>query len=383
MTSVTPEPEVDVANIQLRLDQAKINLMRVKNTVFFSSLLSMMDIQASDRNDTAWTDGVSMGLSPKFVAKLDTDELIWVLMHELGHIIYEHIPIAMENNLDMSRHNIAGDHYINLWLQEIGYKEPQCIKPYRDKKYKGWGSMKIYHDIEENEDPKNGGMGKDIVLPDAASAAAHKEKMTDNMIKATIQADMMGEPGSVPGNVRRFVDEATSSNIDWQEILQNHLSQYARDDYSMRRPNRRYLPDWIMPSLFSEKLGHFIFATDTSASMWDELLADINAEGRYMWETLQPQTMRHISFDTKIHENTVYEQGDYLHDLTLSGGGGTCVEDVLQYVINEEPQVTIIATDGYFSMPEELPGDIYWLIFGNESFTAPRGTVIHLPARRT
>lgn len=381
MTTPAPQPqqkEVDVEEIRQRLDQAKIDLMRKKDTVFFSSFLSMMRIEPSSHNSTAWTDGVNMGLSPEFVAKLTTGELTWVLMHEVGHIIFEHIQIAMEHELNMPKHNIAGDHYINLWLKEMGYEEPQCIQVYRDKKYRGWGTAQIYADLDDDEED-DGGMGQDIVLPQPEDAAAHKETMTDNIIKATIQADIMGQPGSVPAGVRRFVEDATSSNLPWNTIFQNKWQDLARDDYSMRRPNRRYLPDWILPSLYNEKLGHFIFATDTSGSMYQKLLNVINAEARYMWDTLQPQTMRHISFDTKIHENTVYEQGDYLPDLKLTGGGGTCVEDVLQYVLKENPQVTVIATDGYFHMPEEIPGDVFWLILGNPSFEAPKGTIIHLP----
>jgi predicted metal-dependent peptidase len=378
MATQSTAPDID--EIRMRLDQSKIDLMRKKNTVFFSSLLSMMDIQPSDMNKTAWTNGVQMGLYPGFVAQLTTDELTWVLMHELGHIIFEHIPIAVENNLNMNRHNLAGDHYINLWLKQLGYSEPQCISVYRDAKYKGWGSMQIYHDLDKDEED-NDGMGRDIVLPDPGNAAAHKEKITDNIIKAAMQADMMGEPGSVPAGIRRFIDDATSSTLPWNEIFQNKWNDLARDDYSMRRPNRRYLPDWLLPSLYSEKLGHFIFATDTSGSMYQELLNVINAEARYMWETLQPQTMRHISFDTKIHENTVYEQGDYLPDLKMTGGGGTCVEGVLQYVLNEEPQVTVIATDGYFDMPSELPGELFWLILNNPNFEAPSGVIIHLPKK--
>ena len=381
MTTSTPQvPEPDQEEIRIRLDQSKIDLMRKPDTVFFSALLSMMRIEPSNLNRTAWTDGVNMGLFPGFVAQLSTDELTWVLMHEVGHIIFEHIPIALENNLNMNRHNIAGDHYINLWLKQLGYSEPQCIKVYRDAKYRGWGSMQIYHDIPKDESDQDG-MGRDIILPDPADAAVHKEKMTDNIIKATIQADMMGQPGSVPAGVRRFVEDATSSNLPWNEIFQNKWQDLARDDYSMRRPNRRYLPDWLLPSLYSEKLGHFIFATDTSGSMYQELLNVLNAEARYMWETLKPMTMRHISFDTQIHENTVYEQGDYLPDLKLTGGGGTCVRDVLKYVMEEEPQVTIIATDGYFDMPQDIPGDIFWLILGNPNFTAPKGTIIHLPEK--
>jgi len=384
--------EIDANVIQLRLDQAKIHLIRQKNTVFFSSLLATMKIFPSDKNDTAWTDGLQIGMYPGFVALLDTEELVWVLMHELGHIIFDHVAIAIEGKLEMNRHNIAGDHYINLWLKQLGYKEPQCISVYRDAKYKNWSSMKIYHDLPKNPPPppqggsggnKPGGreMGKDIVKPKEADKSAHMEKITDNILKATIQADALGEPGSVPGNIRRFVQSVVSPELPWQHILQNHMNAYNHADYSMHRPNRRYLPEFYLPSQLSESMGHMISAKDVSGSISDRLLAECDAEEKYVWDTLKPVSMRCITFDTEIHMNQVFNQGDTLPDSVLEGGGGTDVHPVLKYIMDEDPVVALIFTDGGFSMPDfgDTPTDIYWVIKGNRNFKPPKGTVIHLP----
>jgi predicted metal-dependent peptidase len=386
---------IDMSVIQLRLDQAKIHLMRQKNTVFFSALLGTLKIFPSDRNDTAWTDGLNMGLYPGFVNQLDTDELVWVLMHELGHVIFEHIPIAIENNLKMHRHNIAGDHYINLWLKQLGYKEPDCISVYRDSKYRNWSSMKIYFDLPDNPPPpsqggsggnppgggKSKGMGDDIVLPKPDEVSTHREKVNDNILKATIQADMMGEPGSVPGNIRRYVQSIVAPELPWQHILQNHMNAYNHADYSMHRPNRRYLPDFYLPSQLSESMGHMISAKDVSGSIDDDLLGEIDAEEKYVWEVLKPVSLRSITFDTKIHMNEVFYEGDMLPESVLEGGGGTNVHPIMKYIMEEDPVVALIFTDGGFSMPtfEDTPTDIYWIIKGNRNFKPTKGTVIHLP----
>ena len=53
----------------------------------------------------------------------------------------------------------------------------------------------------------------------------------------------------------------------------------------------------------------------------------------------------------------------------------------MKYIIEEDPVVALIFTDGGFSMPkfDEIPTDIYWIIKGNRNFDPPQGTVIHLP----
>lgn len=369
-----------------RIDQAKITLMRHdKNTTFFTSMLTHLNIQESDFNDTAWTDGVNIGLCPAFVDQIDTHELIWVLMHELGHIIYEHIPIAMEHGLNMEKHNIAGDHYINWWLKGLGYKEPQppVIQVHRDPKYKDqaiWSTMKIYNDLPDSASPK-GGMGNDIRTPKPADEVAHREKMTQIVMKAVITADQLNDPGSVPMGVRRFVEGMTSPQKPWQDILQQHMTDFANGDYSMSRPNRRYMQAGLyLPTMRSPSLGHMIISTDTSISMEDWMLAEINEESRYIWDTLKPRSCRHISFDTKLHTNHVYETGDYMDDLNLSGGGGTNVLPVIDYIREEDPVLSLIFTDGYFRMPDldDLPGALFWCIYDNPTFNPPRGEVIHM-----
>lgn len=375
---------LDEAALQKRLDQAKITLMRKKKTLFFSSILSMMKIHLSNRNDTAWTNGLEIGISPKFLQEQSTEQLIWVLLHEIGHVIYDHITIAMENKLDHYKHNIAGDHYINLWLNAMGYQEPTSIQVHADKKYRGWSSMKIYNalpDVPPGQKSNVPGMGSDIVLPNPKDKSKVQQKIKDNIIKAAIQTDALGEPGSIPNNIRRFVDEACAPQLPWQQILQHKMSAYNRGDYSNHRPNRRYLPDFYLPSMLTESMGHMICAVDTSGSIWQELLEEIAAEVTYVWQTLQPTTMRLITFDTKIHTNHVYNQGDSLDDMELTGGGGTNVVPVMEYVQKEDPTVALIFTDGEFSMPklEQMPSDIYWVIRSSYEFKPPQGTVIYLP----
>jgi len=368
------------AEVLRKINQAKITLMTTPNTVFFSSLLSYLKIVIDPKCGTAWTDAIHLGLDPKFVKKCTSENLVAVFMHELGHVIFEHIQIALENLLLSKEHNIAGDHYINLWLKEMKYVLPSFIDFYCDPKYKRWSSMRIYADLLKNPPlPKTSGMGFDIRLPKGMSKDEHKERVIGNIVKATMQAQMSNEYGSVPGHIKRIVKDVVAPSLPWQQILANAMNAYTRNDYSLRRPNKKYVPDFYLPTLHSETLEHIICAKDVSGSITDNELAQIDAEERYIWDTLHPTTMRSITFDTKIRQNTIYEQGDTLPASILTGGGGTNVKPILKYVREEDPKITLIFTDGFFAKPDlaEITNDIYWIVKGNKNFKTPHGTVIH------
>lgn len=371
-------------DIKRKIDQVKFDMMEDEGLVFFSSLLSFLKIVIDPTMDTAWTDAVHMGLNPELVLRANSDELLGVFMHELGHIIYDHIPIAMENKewMDQRLHNIAGDHYINLDNAKRGYILPHWIKPYQDPKYIGMSTMEIYADLETDPpEEQSDGMGLDIRMPDDMTAEEHKERVISIVVKATIQAQMAGAPGSVPGHVQRFVEEVTCPKLPWFVILQNYMASISREDYSMRRPNRRYLPDMYLPSLYSESMGHMIQAYDVSGSISEDELNIATSEGRYIWETVKPASLRYMTFDVDVHFNEMFTEGDCLPmNVELEGGGGTNVELILKYIREEDPKLAIIFTDGGFGMPnlEDIQTDIIWVIKGCPEFDPPSGVVIHM-----
>ena len=94
--------------IRRKIDQVKIDMMdEDAGTIFFSALLTQLQIVIDDTMPTAWTDAIHIGLNPDLVKRATVEELTGVFMHELGHVIFEHIQIALENKewLDHDRHN--------------------------------------------------------------------------------------------------------------------------------------------------------------------------------------------------------------------------------------------------------------------------------------
>ena len=65
-------------------------------------------------------------------------------------------------------------------------------------------------------------------------------------------------------------------------------------------------------------------------------------------------------------------------DIKFTGGGGTHVKPIIEWLNQERPEVCLIFTDGCFRVPDlnpEVP--VIWLINNNDRFNCEYGEVIH------
>jgi predicted metal-dependent peptidase len=384
--------------IDNKLSQAKFLLMDTRGLEFFSNLLSQTKMVIDPSCNTAWTDSVQMGFSPSFIERCTGEELMGTMLHEVYHDILDHIPICIEMSLDDDAHNEATDHWINLELLSKGFKLPHFINYYADTKYRGWSSMQIYYDVlakHQNgggggggkKPSEGGGFGPDIRQPDTGNAQTRDEKARiirskaeDKLIRAVIQTRMDGAAGSIPADVQRAYDALTAPKLAWNTILQNYMSDYARDDWTYRRPNRRALAHGLyLPDMFSQHIGELHIGIDVSLSMDEEELGLIVGECDYIRQILQPRKMHVMSFDTEVHECGYVPPTEAFPDIELIGGGGTNVQPCLNLIKEKSPEVALIFTDGGFPKPDasELSTDIFWILTERPRFKLP-GVMIDL-----
>ena len=215
--------------------------------------------------------------------------------------------------------------------------------------------------------------------PEGMSKEEHQERVISNVVKAVTQAQLANDPWSIPGEVARQVEKLIDPKLPWHQILQNYMSAYAKEEYTWARPNKRFWPDFYLPSMHSEALNQITVAIDVSGSIMQEDLDAFMAEVRYVFEILKPKKMRILGFDTKIHDDLEFVDGDALEDVSLTGGGGTNCRPVIQTLKKDEPEIALIMSDGEFSMPSfaGISSDVFWIIKGDENWTAPYGQVIY------
>lgn len=385
---------LSLESVMEKIDSAKLDLMSRRNTTFFSVLLAQMSLVASEKA-RAWINGYQIGLKPDFVEEITLPELIGTLLHEILHVALEHLILMTEYRLNPNLSNIAGDLYINHWIKGMGYVLPA---DHLDENWShGMGFLEIYEELEKRQknNPENSpGLGKlvpnlpegweDMVgPPEGTNEVAAREHMLSVVIQAAQEAERRNDYDSVPGEIKQLIERSTSPKLPWDEMLRKYAMAYSKDDYSMSRPNRRYMQTGLyLPTLRDEKINDIFFTFDVSGSVYDEQLAQVLSEGEYIYQLLKPERMTLVSWDTRITMVKRYEHLGNWEQPEITGRGGTNVQPVLDMIVKERPEFAVIFTDGYFGHPDMSKIkdiDIYWLIFDNNDFKPPdnHGKVIY------
>lgn len=177
--------------------------------------------------------------------------------------------------------------------------------------------------------------------------------------------------GNLPGHLEEILKEYLEPSQSWLEVLTRFLGDYAREDYSMCRPNRRHLSrGFCMPSLYNETFGKVLFAVDTSGSVSEEEVHDMFNEimGTIRCYEDDPE-ITVICCDTGIRN---VQKVSYGEDVVIKGGGGTRFSPVMEWVRNnmhaeeDTPVACIYHTDGYCNDFGEDPGiPVLWALSGD------------------
>ena len=369
-------------DIHKKISKAKLHLFTKRQTTFFSSLLAYLKLILVEDDHfikTGGTDGASMWLNKTFIKDMPVEELIGLMLHEVMHCAYQHMDRQKVHNLNHRLWNAAGDFLINYELIKRGYKLPS--QRLYDPRFADMGTKEIY-DILMEEMPDIEPDMYDLVmtLPKDMTTEEAKEVMISNVVKAVQQAEMAGDPGSVPQEISRMVKELLNPKLPWHVILQNRMSAYSNSDYRWNKPNRRFWPEFTLPSLHSENLNRISGFIDTSGSIDQGDMDAFLAEMSYIFDVLKPSVLNLVTFDTKIHDDLEFTEGDSLEGLQMHGGGGTYIRPVIEKIIDDAPEISIIFTDGEFHQPylDDLNTDIIWVIKNspNFPFEPSKGVVI-------
>lgn len=377
------------------LDRAKVGLMQIKNSVFISTILFSLKFSWDDTIPTACTNGLDLRINPDFFLGLDKEERVFLLAHEAWHVAFQHmLRMSKEKEDNFDVWNQATDHYINIMLIDNGYKMIKGgLADHQYSNQQEWSSDKIFKDLMDNPnkqdpnfqpdfDPNAGGDngdGGDKSKPQMSKEDVQR-KIEDIIIKASVQSRMSkDEVGTVPGEIEVALDKLLNPKLPWNVILANFLSSMAKEDYSWRRPNRRFMPDYYLPSLYSESLGHVAVAVDTSCSVTDEQFTAFRTEIDNIQRTMNPESMTIVDFDTQIHTIHKLQQGEDASKIHFHGRGGTYMHPVFDHYNKPEnkPKVLIMFSDMECQEVTEDPGyPVIWIKLRGHGFNPSFGQVI-------
>jgi len=354
---------------------------------------------------TMATDGARIYYNVKWTETLTKEECIGVICHEILHIALLH-PLRLFGK-HMILWNIATDYAINQVLTNDSFTLPK--DGLQDDKYNNWNADKIYNDVLKNvktvkvSGGKNGkdGEGKDgegkepkwgqILKPmgengKPLSQAEVRGLEIETKILVQAAAEAAKAIGNLPGAIKELVDKYTTPVVHWQDYLPKWLLGSQPDDYTWRKPNRKYMlpgkKKIFMPSIAHHGSGHGVLYIDTSGSVSTPELQRYLSEIVGIIEECKPETLLIVPCDTQVKGTFKWEPGIPLTHIKVEGRGGTCVTPAFEWAHKNHDEVidwAIYFTDLEVSdFPDEPDYPVLWLSTGRTK--APWGHVIKCTA---
>lgn len=330
-----------------KLDKAKAQLLG--KSPFFATLMMGTPLIENNTIPTAATDGKKIYYNAAFIDGLSVELVQFVLAHELGHMMYEHVYRRGARNPELF--NIAGDHVINLLLKGDGFTI--WDKAYCDEKYADMSTEQVYQELQKNPPPKKeGGMGQDLMNPEGGQAQSEAD-IGDIRQRVAQAANVARMAGKMSAGLAKLVDEVLNPKVRWQDLLRDYATRANKDDESWTRRNRRF-GNVYLPARYSERMGEIIVIGDTSGSIGQEELNQVGAEVKAIAEQMRPECIRMLWADTEVAGEQIFEVGEEIK-FDPKGGGGTDMRVPLDYATRYEPEVVVLITDGYTPWPDVEP----------------------------
>ena len=185
--------------------------------------------------------------------------------------------------------------------------------------------------------------------------------------------------GDLPAELQRHIQKLLNPALPWEEILARFMQDQAKNDYAWTKPNKRFMPDFYMPSMFSERLEHLTFAIDTSGSVTSKDMVAMLTEINYIQDTLKPHRMTILDCDTQIHNVYEVHEGMDIQELQFSGGGGTSCTPVIEFCEQNKTTALVYFTDLYMSeYPHPIDFPLLWIVYNNPNRTKVQiGEITH------
>lgn len=136
---------IDMVKLLRDQDTAKAALLHIMP--WFGEVISILRPVYTFRVKTQATDGVNLLINPQFTYNLTPTEKVFLYAHEIMHCMLNHMRRGADH--DREKSNIAADHEVNLWIDDVGLISAATIKKLGglfNEKYRGWGYERIYAD---------------------------------------------------------------------------------------------------------------------------------------------------------------------------------------------------------------------------------------------
>ena len=375
---------------------------------FFGSLVYQHELELSDAVPTAAaTPDGRMLFNPEFVEQYDTQNLMFLIAHEVMHIVFAHS--ARRGNRDRDTYNIACDAVINeiLVAEGVGQFIGGGI---RMEGAQDETSENIYNRIYSPSNSKSfggdddeeceGGQGKDgkgkgkpytgnLTVKDLEkdggapiTEAEAKQKVAEGKIKIGQAAALARMQGKLGSGLGRIVDRILESRLPWHQILERYLTSKAEQRYNWSRPHKRRLNIAYMPSRDKyPSMGEVVLGIDVSGSISDKEVGEFIGHCKAIFDLCHPKKVYVVYCTTRVEAVDEFERGEEIIPRKNSWYGGTHMPAIMDWIDNNDidADVCVTFTDGYTDYPSDnqVPCPLVWILSTDYKPRNPNGEVIY------
>ena len=269
-----------------KLEKAKVEI--IISHPFYATLLFNTKLNADPTIPTAQVNQRGdITYNPEFMESLSVPQIVFVLAHELMHTVFLHM--VRRGERDPEKWNYAGDAVINDVLEQngVGLPVPGAVN---------WpGASELSTETIYNLLPESTQLDPKLIdlVPEGQLTQEEKDQL-EQEVRVTVNKAMNAAKmqGKLSGSLEKFVRKLLNITTPWEDILERYMTDYTSQDYSWKRPNRRFEEEYL-PSLAKQpSMGELALVIDISGSVSKEELQYYNAHMKRIISQTRP---------TKVH----------------------------------------------------------------------------------
>lgn len=379
MDKLTPE---EIAVVELIIDRARIKLMQTELS-FFGHILLQLKQEYNGQEHGISTVAVSVDTifyNLNYIHKnvKNTNDMVFIFMHEIMHLVLDHLDKKRIKDRDMLVWNYAGDHVINLDLFASGFTYSGHEHILKDRAFIGKTTEEVY-DILIKDKPDDPGCGCDAWVDVIPGDGDEEIEAVKDMVISAYNSHVLanGTDDGIPNSVRTMMDELKNPILPWESLLMKYIGEVTQNDFSWNKLNLPFLPEFYIPTLHDESLSKIDFAIDVSGSI------DAKAFNKFINEIKNILLLHNITtigiyqFSTVTISYDVVSDLEELDKIKFKGGGGTDIKHTLEQASRSDGVALFIITDGYMNLQlTPLHKPTVWCVYNNKRFNAPFGETI-------
>ena len=336
---------------------------------FFYSFLSLIGVDFDKRNETACIyridNFLNISINPDFWDVLNNKERLFILKHELYHLILKH-PTQAFDNFNLKIFGIAADFYINNILSNdnninmpnggLMYNLPEFSELNLTKEIVNSGTIPIYNHLlnyQEKLDKLNLNHNWDSFKNNANIVDGQINNMLQNINKIC---------SNIPQNIKNIIkniNEKYNKEINYKKIIKKIANNVGYRSYIKRSTLKDHQFYSDSDGFRIKYKGTIPIIVDTSGSMMNA--NDIQDVCDQLLSIAKQANvcLKVIECDMNVTDKSiwVYNSKKDLRKRIKNGfigGGGTMVDPAINYINQKlkDTKLTIYLTDGYVSPPK-------------------------------